>query len=289
MYMAKLVLTKSQKVKLAVYAILIFCTCLFGILFKINYNRYMNNDNTDVAEINLDKPDGGPVQTASLASPPVNTGTLITYGGLFVCFSIATGLTLGRLLSGYIAEKFVNTLHGNDDTAQYIPHADYEKAEEEWAKNNFLGAIELFREYLKENPTEIHASIRIAEIYEKDLKNYIAAAMEYEEVLKQRLPDEQWGWTAVHLCNLYIGKLNRPDDAIVLMKKIVRDYEFTAAAAKARQHLDRMGEEYEDGNSDEATEDIMLSEATSDNERTSVKKRKYNKNLPASEQFKDLS
>ena len=73
------------------------------------------------------------------------------------------------------------------------------------------------------------------------------------------------------------------------MKKIVRDYEFTAAAAKARQHLDRMGEEYEDGISDENSEDETPSETTSNNEETSVKKRKYNKNLPASEQFKDLS
>lgn len=249
----------------------------------------MNNENVDITEVNIDKPDNGSVQTASLATPPVNTGTLITYGALLVCFSIATGLTLGRLLSSYIAEKFVNTLHGNDDTTQYIPHADYEKAEEEWAKNNFLGAIELFREYLKENPTEIHASIRIAEIYEKDLKNYIAAAMEYEEILKQKLPDEQWGWTAVHLCNLYIGKLNRPDDAIVLMKKIVRDYEFTAAAAKARQHLDRIGEEYEDGIGDENTEAELQSEVSNNKKEASAKKHKYNKNLPASEQFKDLS
>jgi hypothetical protein len=66
--------------------------------------------------------------------------------------------------------------------------------------------------------------------------------MEYEEALKHRLPDEQWGWTAIHLCNLYISKLDRPADALQLMKRIALEYEFTAAAAKARQHLERLGE-----------------------------------------------
>ena len=55
------------------------------------------------------------------------------------------------------------------------------------------------REYLLKNPREQHVSLRIAEIYEKDLANPLAAALEYEEVLKQKLPAERWGWAAIHL------------------------------------------------------------------------------------------
>lgn len=113
---------------------------------------------------------------------------------------------------------------------------DYEKAEAEWANGKFLEAIQLLRDYLKKNPREMHAALRIAEIYEKDLKNYLASALEYEEVLKHRLPAERWGWAAIHLCNLY-SKLNQQDKTLALLHRIVNEYSRTAAAKKARTRL----------------------------------------------------
>ena len=59
------------------------------------------------------------------------------------------------------------------------------------------------RDYYNKNPREVHVALRIAEIYEKDLNNHLAAALEYEEVLKKKLPAERWGWAAIHLVNLY--------------------------------------------------------------------------------------
>ena len=93
------------------------------------------------------------------------------------------------------------------------------------------------RDYLKANPREQHVAIRIAEIYEKDLQNPLAAALEYEELLKQKLQPEQWAWTAIHLCNLYNGKLSQPDKANVLLRRIVDEYGETSAAEKARKRL----------------------------------------------------
>ena len=58
------------------------------------------------------------------------------------------------------------------------------------------------------------------------------------------------------------------------MKKIARDYEFTAAAEKARQHLDRMGIKYEEPQA--APEGTELEQE--DTHKTS--------HIPASEQFK---
>src|SRR2546429_1724554 len=108
---------------------------------------------------------------------------------------------------------------------------------------NFLEAIQLMRDYLKQNPREQHVALRIAEIYEKDLQNFLAAALEYEEVLKQKLPPERWGWAAIHLCNLYTSKLNQPDKAIALLQRLVTDYSRTAAAEKARKRLAQLEEE----------------------------------------------
>ena len=109
-------------------------------------------------------------------------------------------------------------------------------AEHEWADGNHLEAIRLMRDYLKKYPREQHAALRIAEIYENDLHNYLAAALEYEEILTKKLPAERWGWSAIHLCNLYL-KLDQQEKAVALLRRIDAEYGETAAAEKACQRL----------------------------------------------------
>jgi tetratricopeptide (TPR) repeat protein len=123
------------------------------------------------------------------------------------------------------------------ENAPATTDAEYEEAEAEWANGNPLEAIRMMREYLDKNPSEQYAAIRIAEIYEKDLNNYVAASLELEEVLGKRLSREKWGWTAIHLANLYSGKMNQPEKAMAWLERIIRDYPDTGAAKKARLRL----------------------------------------------------
>src|SRR5437764_6258662 len=108
-----------------------------------------------------------------------------------------------------------------------------------WANGDHLEAIKIMREYLAKNPREQHVAIRIAEIYEKDLNNNLAAALEYEEVLKHKLQPERWGWAAIHLCNLYF-RLNQEQKAHDLLRRIVNEYPTTPAAEKARKRLEQV-------------------------------------------------
>lgn len=282
--MAKLILTRSQKIQAAVYTVLILGTCIFGVLFKINYDRYMDGNGASQSDVAIEETVNEKTHAGMDTRAAGQVRYLFIYGGFLVAFSISLGLTGGRWLSNVLAQKVVDTLHSSDDATPFIKKADYEKAEEAWTRGDFLVSIELFREYLIENPNEVHASLRIAEIYEKDIGNYLASAMEYEEALKHRLPDEQWGWTAIHLCNLYISKLDRPADALQLMKRIAQEYEFTAAAAKARQHLERLGETWEE------KQELLKEESEEEprKEPAKKKKRKSNRNLPASEQFREF-
>ena len=153
-------------------------------------------------------------------------------------FLLAT-LGLGGLAAWDVARYFGNRASRAVMADDWIERKDpeYEKAEEEWAKGNHIDAIDLMRTYLRKNPSEQHVGIRIAEIYEKDLGNYLAAALELEEVLTKKLPRERWGWTAIRLSNLYSGRLNQPDKSMALLERIVGDYSETAAAKKARQRL----------------------------------------------------
>jgi tetratricopeptide (TPR) repeat protein len=155
--------------------------------------------------------------------------------GLFVLTLFALGGLAAFDFSRYLGDRAERSMMASDFVIRKDP--DYEAAEEEWTKGNHLDAINLMRGYLQRNPNEQHAAIRIAEIYEKDLNNYLAAALELEEVLTKRLPREKWGWTAIHLANIYSGKLKQPAKALGVLDRIVKEYPDTGAAKKARQRL----------------------------------------------------
>jgi TolA-binding protein len=157
------------------------------------------------------------------------------YLGGFVAALLGFAGLLGWDVTQWVARKSAQGLGVDVRPVENDP--EYDAAEAEWAKGNHMDAIKMLREFLKKNPAQQHAAIRIAEIYEKDLGNYLAAALELEEVLGKRLPREKWGWTAIHLANIYSGRLNQADKALGVLDRIVKDYPDTSAAKKARQRL----------------------------------------------------
>ncbi|MGB9601556.1 MAG: hypothetical protein ACPMAG_02060 [Limisphaerales bacterium] len=147
---------------------------------------------------------------------------------------ILLGILIGRDISSYLADKAVKFIFDDEGEAMKTP--EYEKAEEVWKNGDYLEAIRILREYYEKHPREIYVALRIAEIYENDLHNPLAAALEYEQILKHKLPPEPWGWAAIHLVNLY-GKLGQTEKGTTLLQQINERYPFTAAAKKARQRL----------------------------------------------------
>src|SRR6266511_4978310 len=224
--------------KIAFYVVLAIIACLFGWRFKTNYSRLMEDGNSgsDTELVNIKIPD-----YQKKAAPIKTDYHLGAWGAGLVLSVVALGLTLARDLSQFFGSRVLKALYNEEGDG--IANPDYELAEQEWAKGNFLEAVQLMRDYLKTKPREQHVALRIAEIYEKNLENYLAAALEYEEVLKQKLPPERWGWAAIHLCNLYTSKMNQSDKAVLLLQRIVADYGETAAADKARKRLSQLEEE----------------------------------------------
>jgi TolA-binding protein len=164
-------------------------------------------------------------------------GRMGAWMGLFVLSIIGLGLMIALDVSHFFGNRALKVIY-NDDL-EGMSKAEYEKAEEVWASGQHLEAIRMMREYLNKNPREQHVALRIAEIYEKDLGNFLAAALEYEEVLKHKLPADRWGWAAIHLCNLYF-KLNHEEKAFALLRRLVNEYPDTPAADKARKRLEQV-------------------------------------------------
>ncbi|HYT59102.1 MAG TPA: hypothetical protein VEL06_02965 [Haliangiales bacterium] len=228
----------KKRTKIALHILLVLSASLFIWRFKSNYSRLMAEGETkgDTDLINVKVPDYEKNVVA------VRTDYhLGAWGAGLVLSLVGLGLILAHDVSDFFGSRALKVLY--NDEGEGIANPDYEKAEEEWANGRFLEAIQLMRDYLKQNPREQHVALRIAEIYEKDLQNFLAAALEYEEVLKQNLPPERWGWAAIHLCNLYTSKMNQSDKAIALLQRIVAEYGETAAADKARKRLSQLEEE----------------------------------------------
>ena len=213
--------------------------------------------NAPPAQTNAPPPSPKAAQTpVAVPDEGSRRSAMTAYLAAFVGAVIGLGLLIASDVTHFVGSQAVEFLF--NDAGDGMRDPDYERAEAEWANGKYLDAIQLMRDFLKKQPRELYAALRIAEIYEKDLRNYLAAALEYEEVLKHRLPAERWGWAAVHLCNLY-SKLNKSDKALALLHRIVEDYPKTSAAKKARARLgiaEPEAEEAEEEASPEGTPEL---------------------------------
>lgn len=167
------------------------------------------------------------------ASPRLGRFMAFGVAGFFALVGLA--VLIGHDVSRFLATRVENFIFNDELKGMRDP--EYDEAEAAWAKGDYLDSIQLMRDYYKKNPREVHVALRIAEIYESNLGNYLAAALEYEDVLLKPLPSERWGWAAIHLANLYSGKLNKLETATQLLRRIADEYGQTAAAKKARERL----------------------------------------------------
>ncbi len=273
----------NPKIKIVLYAVLIIAAAIFAGLFYSSYKSTpaessetnaptrITSEVTNTAQTNLNgvtnaatnsveqgftnlagtnpvaKPKITQTAVRTAAQPIKGRSAMIGYLSAFLAVAIFLGLLIARDISEFFGNRSVSFLF--NDEGDGIKNPEYEEAEQEWANGHHLEAVRLMREYLVKNPREQGVALRIAEIYEKDLKNNLAAALEYEEVLKHKLEPERWGWAAIHLCNLY-SKMGKTPEAVALLHRIVDEFGQTPAAEKARKRLamfETVGEEALDG------------------------------------------
>lgn len=214
----------SRPVRIAIYVALAACVVTFGVLAARSYGKAR-----------------GPRSEIVTGDPPPETATRgdrsnwALYGALAFAALVGLAILGARDVSHFLATK-VEDFVFNDDL-EGVKDPEYEEAEKVWVNGNHLEAIQLMRDYLKKHPREQYVAMRIAEIYEKDLGNPLAAALEYQEILKKKLPPDRWGWAAIRLSNLYSGKLNKSEEAEALLRRIIDEHPQTPAAKKARERL----------------------------------------------------
>ena len=220
----------NRTVKLVLYAILVSCVLWFSYAFYRQYSKV-----AAPAPENVSTDAGGAEKIGAISFNESGKGKLTTYGALLFAGVVGLGLLLAHDLSQFFGTRVENFIF--NDNLEGAKDPAYDEAEHVWADGRHLEAIQLMRDYLKKHPREQYVALRSAEIYEQDLGNHLAAALEYEEILKKKLPAERWGWAAIHLANIYSGKLNKNEEATALLQRITEEYGETAAAKKARERL----------------------------------------------------
>lgn len=221
----------SRKVTNILYLVLVTGAIFFGLRFRAGLHQTIEVPPVDTSTN---------MPSTTVAQPPSGTSSrgverMMIYAVFgFVCL-LGLAIIVSRDVSHLVAHRLEKFIFDEDLEGERNP--EYEEAEKVWANGKHLEAIQLMREYLEEHPREQYVALRIAEIYEKDLGNYVAATLEYEEILKKHLPAERWSWTAIHLANLYSGKMNKGEQATALLRRIIDEYPGTAGAKKARERL----------------------------------------------------
>lgn len=195
--------------------------------------------NTTVAAAVTDT--NAPVTNAVPGAPRPPQGPAVaedSHKGLYAALALGSliglGLMVGREVANYIGYRVQREIYG--EASEPVGDPEYDEAEQVWANGDHLDAIRLLRDFLNKKPQKLHAAFRIAEIYEKDLHNPLAAALEYEEILRHKFDPERWGWAAIHLVNLY-NRLDQAAKGDALLQRVAAEYGETAAGAKARERL----------------------------------------------------
>lgn len=259
----------SRPLKLILYAVCIVAVIVFGSLTLSSYRQATKSSERRAAQLAADGAGEGTNVLAATNLPPAATNLTATNGALtnLAATNLAAGVVESAELAGASSRGFTRMVTygltlllffiglavliaydvsqffaSKAEQALFTAHGppedpEYDQAEELWKDGKYLDALNAMRSYLNNNPREQHVALRIAEIYEQNLNNPLAAALEYEEVLKKKLPAERWGWAAIHLANLYSGKLNQPDKSVALLRRIDAEYGQTTAAKKARERL----------------------------------------------------
>ena len=102
-----------------------------------------------------------------------------------------------------------------------------------------LEAVHVLRDYLDAHPRQWRVAVRIAEIYQNEIKDPLPAALEYEKILSGRLPNGARPEVLLRLaaCQLL---LRRHAESAMALREVLEKYPGTDAAQKAERRLKRI-------------------------------------------------
>jgi signal transduction histidine kinase len=167
-------------------------------------------------------------------SPTASASSTMAWLGGFLGCAVTLGLRLSWDVGQFLGNR-AETCILQGDPPPVLPE-ELTQVDPLIRQRKPLAAVNLLRDYLQAHPDALHVQYRIAEIYAEDIRNPLAAALEYEALLQRKLDPEKRGWTAIRLARLY-RQLREFDKADALLRQVTREQAKTEAAGKAGKLL----------------------------------------------------
>lgn len=106
-------------------------------------------------------------------------------------------------------------------------------------EGNAAEAIRILRDAYSAHPRQWQLAMRIAEIYQHDLNNPLAAGLEYQSLLASRLPKNARAEILLRLAACHLLR-HQTEDALACWQQVMSEFPDTAAARKAARRLARI-------------------------------------------------
>lgn len=178
-------------------------------------------------------------ERATAAGSTPDTSRAYALFAVYLLTGAALALFLAWDVSQFFGWQAERLFLGGGRLASFTPALW--KAERLRQQDQPLEAVRTLREQLVAHPRQWRLAVRIAEIYQHDLNNPLAAALEYEELLKRRLPRPARAWIMVRLAGCH-RVLRRMDESAETLRQVIEQFPRTPAAEKAARRLARLSE-----------------------------------------------
>lgn len=115
----------------------------------------------------------------------------------------------------------------------------YDKAEAEEKKRNYDKAMEIYKQYITEDPNDLEAKRRMAEIFY--IKGqYDVAVKEFKEIIPLIKDTEIKVMLIFRVSDILVEKPNRVEEAKILLKRVEHEFEGTKFSRFATNRLKRL-------------------------------------------------
>ncbi len=154
-----------------------------------------------------------------------------------VAIAIVIGIPIGLKFGSFAGRKFAEFLYPEPRKVSKT----YSAANVFLIKEKYAEAIEEYQRVIEEDPEDITAQLKIAEIYDHKIKDFTRAIPEYEKLLTMKeVEDNLWVSVKNRLVDIYSQQRGNREEALRQLEVIIERFPETKYSHQALQRISKI-------------------------------------------------
>lgn len=154
-----------------------------------------------------------------------------------VAIAIVIGIPIGLKVGSFAGRKFTEFLHPEPQKVSKT----YSAANTFLVKGKYTEAIEEYRRVIEEDPEDITAQLKMAEIYDHKIKDFAGAIPEYEKLLTMKeTEDNLWVSVKNRLADIYSREMGNTEEALRQLQLIIERFPESKYSHQALQRISKL-------------------------------------------------